>query len=198
MGGSTHTKRGILIFLFLSSLLLCSGLFAQELTLTDDAYISAQEARKSSGDDEWLDIDGKSNTVGLLKFDLSVLSPGISPNAISKAVLRLWASRVQNPGTFSVYMVSGRWNESTVTFAGAPSIGAPVARHVAVTSDGDFIAVDITSAVQLWIASPDKNSGLALVADDAGTSVKFDSKENRETSHPASVAITPFGPPGPQ
>ena len=76
-----------------------------------------------------------------------------------------------------------------------------------VTQAGAFVAVDITSLVQGWIANPATNNGLAL---SAGTAeVQFDSKENDQTAHPATLEIDlvnqgptgatgPQGPAGPQ
>ena len=61
---------------------------------------------------------------------------------------------------------------------------------------GAFVALDVTALVQGWIANPASNNGLAL---SAGTAfVQFDSKENDQTSHAATldVELVDAGPAG--
>jgi hypothetical protein len=122
----------------------------------------------------------------LLQFDLSMLPTGTTASQVSRAVLRVYANRVTTSGLVTLAPVTSAWGEYSVTFATEPSTGAP-AGVVTVSQAGAFVAFDVTSIVQGWIASPATNNGVAL---SAGTAVvQFDSKENDETSHPATLEI---------
>jgi hypothetical protein len=108
-------------------------------------------------------------------------------------------------GLVSVQPVSGAWGEYSVTFATLPSLGS-AAQVVSVSQAGAYVAVDVTTLVQGWIAAPGTNNGVALTA---GTAVvEFDSKENDLTGHAAVLDVAlasggsggtgPVGPQGPQ
>lgn len=118
--------------------------------------------------------------------------------------MRLSIDGVTTAGTFDVYQVTSSWTESTITYNTAPSLGAKVASGISIAaSKRYFIDVDITPAVQAWLASPSPspNYGVAPVASSGSSiSVSFDSKENTSTSHDPELMVSMIsaGPQGPQ
>jgi len=178
--------------------------WAAQATLVADTHVNSAMPAVNSGAISNLDVGGGYTT--LLQFDLSLLPAGTTAAQVSRAVLRLYVNRVTTPGLVSYAPITGAWGEYSVTYATEPSIGSP-AGVFSVNQASAFIAVDVTSLVQGWIANPSTNNGLAL---SAGTAmVQFDSKENDQTSHAATLdvdlasagpagATGPTGPAGPQ
>ncbi|MGI4757725.1 MAG: DNRLRE domain-containing protein, partial [Janthinobacterium lividum] len=57
-----------------------------------------------------------------------------------------------------------------------------------VVAAGQFVSIDVTSAVQQWMNSPSSNYGFALLSSDGN--VLFDSKENDQTAHSAHLEVS--------
>ncbi len=171
-----------------------------QATLIADTHVNAALPAMNSGGISNINVGG--GYTGLVQFDLSLLPVGTTSSQIARAVLVLYANRVDTAGTVSVLPVVRPWNEMSVTYQTLPALGS-LAQTVNVASAGTLVAVDVTSLVQGWVATPATNYGVALTA---GTAVvAFDSKENDLTSHPATLAISlisssavgPAGPAGP-
>ena len=161
--------------------------------LVADAHVNSAQPTVNSGAISNLDVGGGYTT--LLQFDLSMLPAGTTASQVSRAVLRLYCNRVATPGLVSLAPVNAAWGEYSVTYATEPAIGS-AAGVFSVGQAGAFVAVDVTSLVQGWIASPGSNNGLALSAGTA--TVQFDSKENDLTAHAAAldVELVDAGPAG--
>jgi hypothetical protein len=157
---------------------------ASQATLVADAHINSALPSTNSGAISNLDVGGGYTT--LLQFDLSLLPTATTPAQVSRAVLKLYINRVTTPGLVSLAPLTSSWGEYSVTFATQPSTSASIG-SVSVTQAGSFIAIDVTSLVQSWIATPASNNGLALSA--ATAFVQFDSKENDLTAHPATLEV---------
>jgi hypothetical protein len=144
---------------------------------------------------------GSSASAGLVQFDLSQLPLGVTPGQVQKATLTLFLGKVNVGGTINIDTVSGStpWSELAVSGNAPPSPGIAVATAVGVNAANTFVSVDATSAVQNWIAAPGSNNGFIILAN-GGASVQFDSKENLNTSHPATltVVLANSGSPGRQ
>ena len=102
--------------------------------------------------------------------------------------------------------MTNSWTEGKIAFNNAPTLGAKVASAIMITTaKRNFIDVDVTSAVQAWLTSPNPapNYGIALVPSSRSSiSVSFDSKENTSTSHDPELMVSmisagPQGPLGP-
>jgi preprotein translocase subunit Sec61beta len=129
--------------------------------------------------------------------------------AVEKAVLRLWVLSAVQSGTIEVLPVLQPWDESTITTAASPALGAPVGSF-AVESSLRFVSVDVTELVQDWTSGALDNNGVALRGIGSGTvNVVFDTKESILTSHPPELEVAlasagvpgppgPEGPPGPK
>jgi hypothetical protein len=171
------------IILLTSVTLFAAGALAQETRLTDDAYINPGATTNNNvyGAAGSMVVKGTPNAAnrqnGYVKFDLSVLPAGITAGSVDQA------------GTFNVQNVTGNWSELTITAANQPALGSLVGTGVSVTTNNTFVSIDITSAVRGWLTSPATNKGLALVPTTATLNVGFDTKEDSNTGHPASLEI---------
>ncbi len=209
-------KRRVATCLLLSSLLFAiltflPGLsFAQQAILTDDAFTSSASGAKNFGKQVNLLVQGAAGSSlekrSFLKFDLSVLPAGATGSNVGTATLRLFVNKVAKAGSFDVMRVIGDWNEQTITDNAAPALGSVEADGVSVEA-GDvqsFIKVDLTNLVKDWVDGVAVNHGIAIVPNTEGADVSFDSKENKTSSHEASlnIALEPLqgaqGPTGPQ
>ena len=163
------------------------------MTLTADAHVNTALPAVNSG--AISNVNVGAGYTGLFQFDLSLLPAGTTSAQVSRAVLRLYVNQVNTAGLVSLQPVQGSWSEYGVTAQTLPALGA-AAQVFSVSQAGAYVAVDVTSLVQGWIANPASNHGFALSAGTAA--VQFDSKENDLTAHAAAldVGIVSQGPAG--
>jgi hypothetical protein len=194
-----------ILFLPLSS-------FAQQATLTDDAYTASNSPNTNNGASTSLSVGvGSKITNSYLKFKLTPsLPPGTTADNIAKANLKLYVTSSSATGSFDVYRVNSAWTESTIKYGSAPSLGTLVVSAVPVTTANAFVVVDLTQLVKDWLNGPLNggvaNNGIALMTNVSATLITFDSKESTTTSHEPSLEIAlvnpgpqgPTGPTGPQ
>jgi hypothetical protein len=182
-------------------LLIAAGFAVGQIPATDDSYTASSSGNGNFGNQSMLNVVGP-GVNSYIRFDLTALPSGLNSSNVSKATVRLNINGVTSAGTFDVYLVTGSWTEGALTFTNAPTLGAKVASAVSVAlPKRNFIDVDVTAAVQAWLASPNPapNYGIALVPSyGSSISVAFDSKENTSTSHDPElyVALVSAGPQG--
>ncbi len=171
---------------------------AQTGTLTADTAVTSAHPATNYGTLSNLYVSGTSTA--LLRFDLGALPPAANATDVTRATLRLFVNRITTPGVITVSAVGASWNEGAVTAQTLPVTGNAV-EVFAVTDEGQYVTVDVTSLVQAWLTTPAKNFGLALTASTADA--VFDSKENDTTAHPAQLDVAlssgaagPVGPVG--
>ena len=169
-------RRG-LAWAALVSVVVCAE--GQQATLVGDAHVSSAQPTVNAGSLSNLNVGG--GYTALVQFDLSTLPAGTTAAQISRATLRVFCNRADAPGAVQVQAVGGAWTESAVTYATLPPLGATV-QTAQVSAAGQFVAFDVTQAVQAWVSGAATNNGLALVGA-TGTVVQFDSKESDQTSH---------------
>ena len=199
--------------LSLSVVFLTISFLSAQAPPASDAYVCSDSRGANFGALPLLAVGGQNSlhlTTAYVQFDLSGLPAGIASNGIQKASLRLFVDAVSQSGSFNVYTVTSKWGENTITFASAPALGAVVnSSPVSVTSASvnKFVLIDVTTAVQNWVAAPSSNFGLALAVVPNGSGLfSFDSKENPLTGHQPELEIVlaggtgggSVGPPGPQ
>ncbi len=170
--------------------LLLPALWAVDAPLTSDTYISTAATGSNFGvATNMIVLSGNS---GLVQFDLSSVPPS---STVTAAYLVVYANKVLAPGTLNFAVVTSPWTELGVTAGSPPSTNAPFA-SIPATVGNSFLIVDVTAAVQGWLATPASNFGIEITG--AGSvSVQLDTKENTATSHPAQLALTVLGPAGP-
>jgi hypothetical protein len=185
-------------------LLICTitvflaGVTFAQVPVSDDVYVSAASPDRNfnAGTSAYVLAVQGPGTETFIRFDLSGLPSGLTNSTVSKASLRLFLTGIGTSGTFSIYLVTGPWSESTVTFNTVPPIGTAIATGIPTSSVDSFVMVDITTAFQEWVSGT-PNYGIAIVPDD-GISCTFESKESTRTSHQPELQIVLNGPAGPQ
>jgi hypothetical protein len=188
-------------FTIMAAMVLPGLALAQDATLTGDAYVSLANPTTNFGNAGTMVISGNINNLrrGFVKFDLSTLPAGTTANSIDNAILTMFVeSNTVTEGLFNIQVVNGPWNELNITNSNAPPLGITVAKNLAVPLSHAFVSVDVTLAVRLWLKGTPVNDGLAILPDTPTTSFQLDTKENTNSSHPATLTITLIGPAGPQ
>ena len=191
---ATWTSRVLMV---LTAIMFFTGnVPAVGQVIEDDAYTQTSTPNQNFGGNANLRV--ASGMTSHLKFDLSSLPSGTSGSDISKVTLRLWVNTITTAGSFDVRRVTGAWSEGTVTGVTAPSLGAIDGSGIAVLAqdDASFVTVDLTAVVKDWLDGVLVNNGIALVANGAATNIRFDSKENGQTSHEPRLQIILKGPKG--
>lgn len=166
---------------------------------TADTYVMQSKSGANFGSSASLTVQGGGVST-YLQFSLASLPSGITSSQLNKATLRLFVTGRVTPGNFDVYLVNGSWTEKGLTYSTLPPLGSSVALAVPITSSAlnNFVEVDVTSAVQAWIAGTQQNYGLALTPSPSSLiSVSFNSKESTETSHEPQLVLNFNGPAGP-
>ena len=197
----------ILRFAALLSLTLLAWTAAHgQLTPSADSYTSTASPTTNYGAAVTLNVKSASQTA-YIQFDLSAIPIGYTGANVAQASLKLYVNAVATPGSFNIDYVDGAWTEKTITADLSPALGTTVVSGVSLTKTqaGDYIVINITSAVAAWLNGSQTNDGIALVAN-SPLNCSFDSKENTGTSHPAELDIVflgngaqgPTGPAGPQ
>lgn len=196
---------------------------ALTLDVTDDTYVGPSSKAVDMDTHDTGNIWGKSplvrvgNTfgssrVGFVRFDLKPLPVGTK---VTSAFLRVFVHEVRTPGGFSVFEVGSSWSETTLpantTTLPKQLTPALATASIAATDAGKYIDIDVTRAVNDWLAfEQSANSGAGAgkgaldnfglefaVASASPVEVGFDSKENIQTSHPMELEVAFEGPPGP-
>jgi hypothetical protein len=93
-----------------------------QVVLTDDAYVNGAEPTSSYRSKTSLTVAPRQTA--FFRFDLTHLPPGVTADDVPRATLILWLGSVTTAGPIGVYRVTGAWNEGSLTYAGAPSLGA--------------------------------------------------------------------------
>jgi len=193
----TKVRRVVSQFLAICvALLLALPSRANTVQLVADAHVVSSFPTVNFGSVSNLYVGNGS--FALLQYDLSNLPSGTIAAQVTRANLTLFVNRVNVAGAVDIAAVQAGWTELGVTFNTAPTIGA-TAMTVPVTTADTFIVVDVTQIVQGWMTTPSSNHGFAISASTTApnTFVLFDSKENQETGHAASLDISFAGPEGP-
>lgn len=139
-----------------------------DLTPTADAYVASANATSTYGGSTALYVDSDTPRRSYLRFDLSKVS-----GTISGAVLKIHASSSQSVG-YDVSSVNGSWQESTIDWANAPSLGTTLGSSGPVSS-GTWTSVTL-SASQIQ-AAVGHVLDLALTTTSA-TNLHLDSRES--------------------
>lgn len=177
-----------------------------QFTPSADSYTNTASPTTNYGAAATLNVESASQT-SYIQFDLSAIPTGYTSANIAKASLKLYVNAVGTAGSFNIDYVNGAWTEKTITANLSPALGTTIASSVLLAKSqvGDYIVVDITSAVDAWLNGTQTNDGIALVAN-SPLNCSFTSKENTGTSHPAELDIVflgngaqgPAGPQGPE
>lgn len=188
------------------TLVFAAGLAQGQFTPSADSYTNTVSPTTNYGGVATLNVKSGSQTA-YIQFDLSAIPAGYTGANIAQASLKLYVNAVTMAGSFNIDYVDGTWSEKTITHSLSPALGTTIVSSVPLvkTQAGDYITINITSAVAAWLNGTQSNDGIALVAN-SPLNCSFDSKENTGTSHPAELDIVflgngaqgPAGPQGPE
>ncbi len=158
----------------------------QTLPAVGDAYVNTGLPAANFGNAAKLGVGGGNTTY--LQFDLSSVPAGTNVTSVS---LILYVNAIQTGGSVQVAEVSGTWTEAAITAGNAPAAGSIVGT-VFLPAGPNFVAVDVTSSVVNWLASPSLNHGF-LVTGSGSAAAWLDSKESVTTSHQAFLSFQQAG-----
>lgn len=166
-------------------LVLANFALADTLHPSDDSFINLNQPDGNKGDN--VDLVVRNQRQAFVRFELS---PATEP--ISSAGLRLFVRKVNGPGTISLHLILGDWNEATLTPNTAPPIELTPFDQVSIAAADElsYVLVDVTGVVQEWLDGTTPDFGIAILPD-ASVRIRLDSKENDLTSHPAELEIVP-------
>jgi hypothetical protein len=125
----------------------------------DDAFVDSL-APNTNFDTAVLEVDGDPNEKwALIKpRDLAGIPAG---SAVVRATLTV--NNFDGGSEYSVHSLTGAWEETTVTFATAPGLSAPIASVLGRIGLHSF---DVTAVVQSWVdGAPAYGLGLHMVLD---------------------------------
>ncbi|MFZ0320978.1 MAG: DNRLRE domain-containing protein, partial [Candidatus Sulfotelmatobacter sp.] len=186
-------RRLAILAVAFTTALLSTLSFAQSAPPSGDTYSYSALPKVNNGSQVLLVVQSGANTY--IQFNLSTVPTGAT---VSKATLRLFVDAVATNGSFNVYPVTSSWNEGTLTWNAAPTLGASIAGPISVTSStmNQFVLINVTSLVQGWASGSTVNNGLALELVGTTGSFSFDSKESFLTAHQPELEIEIAGPAG--
>lgn len=178
-------------FPFIASIFFSAAVHAATVPATEDTSSGRAKITLASNAATTLAVDSAHRA--FIYFDLVGQLPAGAQ--IRYARLRLYFPRVTRAGSgLTIHKVTGNWGES---LAGAePAFeGTPIA-NLLPTDMGSkrFASVDVTAAVQVWIATPSSNEGFAVVSVSGASatltaSVTLGAKEGAGTGYPAELDI---------
>jgi len=161
-----------------------------------DSYIQSNFANKVGRAITPLKVKSARGVVNkaLLRFDLSALPNTVTSADIAKATLMMYSNAVIGTGPLVIKPITGLWAEGTVTYANAPGVGDAIGT-TANPSAGGYVMQDVTEKVGKWVDG-ETNNGLMIEPGANRMKVYLDSKETKQTSHPAYIEIVLKAPTG--
>jgi len=181
------TTHRVLALTFLCLTVLASLNRAATIPAAEDTYCARGKVTVAANKATVLSVDAA--THAYVYFSLADLPPNAQ---IRYARLRVYFSTVRRIGSgLSVYQVTSHWSEGAAgaepTYA-TPEIGTIAAENIRTKA---FASLDVTSAVQAWLADPASNQGLAIGATDGATtaSVRIGAKEGSGSGYPAELEV---------
>ena len=139
-----------------------------------------------------------------LKFIFATLPPGTAAADVTQARLRLWVNSTSGLfGSITLTPVTSAWDELALkdNTSGGLGFGLPKISELPISTNNNFISIDVTDWVKGWLNGSLPNEGFMIEAAASATtmSIAFDSKESSLTSHEPQleVSLSKIGPPGP-
>lgn len=177
----------VLVLACLCLIILASLNRAATIPAAEDTYGARGKVTVAANKATVLPVDA--TTHAYVYFSLADLPPNAQ---IRYARLRVYFSAVRRIGSgLSIYQVTSHWSEGAAgaePIYAAPEIGTIAAEDIRTKA---FASLDVTSAVQAWLADPASNQGLAIGATDgsAAASVRIGAKEGSGSGYPAELEV---------
>ena len=122
---------------------------------------------KTKNQNEKLEVSGNPATrrISLLKWNLA---NGLIPENLKKANLILEKNYEKSPGILRLKEIKEKWNPESLTYSKMPKTAAKSAISAQKTINGwVFSGPELTDLVRSWLENPEKNNGVAILADSA-------------------------------
>lgn len=110
----------------------------------------------------FIGFSGNSVYRALIQFDVSSIPAG---STVTNAVLRLYIGFTTNPGItayITPYLVTGTWDENTVTWNTAPAVDTSVFGTISAVTGTGWYEWNITNIVNGWVNGIYANNGVML------------------------------------
>ena len=189
----------------LATILTCAGPAAADTVMvTDDTYVNTSSLMpaRQIPDTQTLYVSNQTTgaaaqRISFLRFDVACLPEG---TVVAQATIRFWVRSVSGSPTIQIRAVDGPWSESGMSLRTMPPLGKPLFTFKLANRASQFVSIDVSDLVQAWADGSVQNFGIALAPGDVDSDfvLALDSKENKDTSHPAELEVVPQGPAGPK
>src|SRR5688572_7741409 len=106
------------------AIVFLSSTFAHAITLpvTDDTNSNLSQSTQVNGANADVfvrNIGSGGARRAFVRFNTDVLPPGLT---VGRAILKIWVDQIVDPGAFDIHLVTGAWDEGTLTASTEPSI----------------------------------------------------------------------------
>jgi hypothetical protein len=155
------------------------AVFAADLAAIADTNTDSASPNANLGSNGVIAVSAA--RVALIRFDAAQVAQSAGNTATLK--MKLILAKNNNNG-LAVKLVTGAWNEKTVTAATLPPISSAAIAQVVVpnTSQGTTLSFDVSSALAAWRSNPATNFGLAIVSTSPAANVQLGSREGGNAS----------------
>ncbi len=144
----------------------------------EDTFIASTDADTNFAGDTYVRLHSDGRMKGLLRFDLSAIPSQALIVSATLEMMIYYPSGSFSPLTISAYPISTTWNVHEVTWRqaaagkpwGAPGCmdtttdRSPTPAGSTTVSQSGVYRMDLTPAVAGWVAAPDTNHGILMVA----------------------------------
>ena len=183
-------------YLVLSPLRAENDVVSSTLTAIADTFIKEDHAHESFGSASFIRSRSRGpDRIALIRFDPDALGS----DEATEATLSLHVVDFKAPGSVHVGQIVSPWDENDVTFSSRPSIDdrGVGSRQILAADIGSRVAFDISPILDDWRANPDRNFGIAIIAEDHAD-VRFGSREaglpaQLELKSPDTVIVSQHG-----
>lgn len=110
----------------------------------------------------FIGFPGNSVYRALVQFDVSSIPAG---STVTNAILKLYIGSVTNPSiaaNITTYLVTGTWDENTVTWNTAPAVDTSVFGTISAVTGTGWYEWNITNIVNGWVNGIYANNGIML------------------------------------
>ena len=165
------------------------------VSVTDDAWINDATPTQNYGSDAQLSayktVFPSSTRRALYRFDIA--GAGIpAGTTVASAVAKIFVTNTNETGPVTVHQVIADWSEATVNWDNMNTSydSSSIATIPANPPIGQYVLVNITPLVQVWVNGSSVNQGIMLLSDIFLDTATFSSKEYANASQRPLLEIT--------
>lgn len=159
------------------------------LQVSEDSYAGeSAKMNRNTGKSPTLEVSP--GRPAYIRFDAGDFARQIPAADVTAARLTFYIANRRTAGELNVHRVTSEWAENPAGNRNPPSYAKiPLATLRAPSlREGQFVVIDVTDLAKRWLATPEKDFGLAIVGDDKSAYL-IPSKEGAENGLPAFLEI---------